>query len=544
MRSVPGNSSRPRRLTWSYGLLAAALVGLLVVLEILGTDGATIDRIFLTVVGLHLLYAAFVSRTMTLHAFLYGDQAASSRLVGCILAASFLCGALVFNLGGEPIGYTALAFCAAGGTAAYVVLNACIVPHFRKSGSFSTASFLGDHFDSNSVRICASLVLLAVNAAFIIAGLALAATVLESKLQVTPLTAAIASALLVALCAIFGGMRSVGWTAGPLFVAICMGLAAYLLLPFLQTLGLADPLPATAELRPTLLSDELDSPLSVSGWGSATMMLTCMAGVASLPFVHAAFATARSLKAARMASAWALLFILGIVAVVPVLPAEFTSSTGANGSVLLPLDALTQIVEEMLGNPPADFPQVWSGVVTAGLLAAAIALTSLAITNSANSMSNDIVFAWKGAKADTASRLVVARLAILLMAGGGAVLVLHGQQFVLPGISLALGFSASSILLPLILGIWWKRMDWIAALAGMLGGLTAASLWLYHVSTVDTPWLALDFNRIALPGMAGSLVCMLAANLVHKRSASSEDETKHEALHFPNGNAPYANLAK
>jgi cation/acetate symporter len=73
--------------------------------------------------------------------------------------------------------------------------------------------------------------------------------------------------------------------------------------------------------------------------------------------------------------------------------------------------------------------------------------------------------------APTARRLLVARTAIVLVAGLAAAAALSLPVTMIKLTGAAFSLAASAFLPALLLGIWWKRATGEAALAGMLAGL-------------------------------------------------------------------------
>jgi cation/acetate symporter len=111
------------------------------------------------------------------------------------------------------------------------------------------------------------------------------------------------------------------------------------------------------------------------------------------------------------------------------------------------------------------------GLITIGCISACLALASGLVLAIANALSYDIYFKGMHLSASTGSRLFVARLTIVLVAGlaAAAAMARPGMMVTLAGIAFSL--AASAFLPVLLLGIWWKRATGEGALAGMLAGL-------------------------------------------------------------------------
>ena len=100
-----------------------------------------------------------------------------------------------------------------------------------------------------------------------------------------------------------------------------------------------------------------------------------------------------------------------------------------------------------------------------------------------NALGLDLYYKIIDPKADTKTRLIVARV-LLLVIGAAAALVASMQLTgILGAVAWAFCFAASGLFFPLVLGIWWKRANRPGAVAGMVCGFGAGSLYLYMVYT-------------------------------------------------------------
>jgi cation/acetate symporter len=162
----------------------------------------------------------------------------------------------------------------------------------------------------------------------------------------------------------------------------------------------------------------------------------------------------------------------------------------------------------------AGLPFVISGLVAAGGLAAAMSTADGLLLAIANALSHDLYYKIIDPKADTRHRLIVARV-LLLVIGAGAALVASLQLTgILGAVAWAFCFAASGLFFPLVLGIWWKRANQAGALAGMIVGFGAGSGYLYLVQTGMTPWIGMDHLRFGMVGMAASLVAQVVVTLI------------------------------
>ncbi|MCY4326501.1 MAG: cation acetate symporter, partial [Rhodobacteraceae bacterium] len=172
----------------------------------------------------------------------------------------------------------------------------------------------------------------------------------------------------------------------------------------------------------------------------------------------------------------------------------------------------------------AGLPYVISGLVAAGGMAAAMSTADGLLLAIANALSHDLYYKIIDPNADTKKRLIVARVLLILIGAAAAFVASLRLTGILGAVAWAFGFAASGLFFPLVLGVWWKRANRAGAIAGMVFGFSAGTLYLYHVYFAGgTPWLGIDHLRFAMIGMPVSLVAMVAVSLM---TAEPDAETQ------------------
>ena len=152
----------------------------------------------------------------------------------------------------------------------------------------------------------------------------------------------------------------------------------------------------------------------------------------------------------------------------------------------------------------AGLPYVISGLVAAGGLAAAMSTADGLLLAIANALSHDLYYKMIDPKADTRRRLTVARVLLLFIGAPAALVASLKLTGILGAVAWAFDFACSGLFFPLVLGVWWKRANTAGAIAGMVGGFVAGSLYLYLVfNKIMTPWFGIDDVRFGIVGMAG-----------------------------------------
>ena len=307
-------------------------------------------------------------------------------------------------------------------------------------------------------------------------------------------------------------------------------------------------------------------------WKFFTLVLCMMAGTASLPHVLMRYFTTASVKAARQSVGFSLLFICLLYLTAPALatftklslldPNVATSIIGKSVAEVSNLewikqwssvnflkiidgngDGIVQINEffmkgdiVVLATPEmAGLPYVISGLVAAGGLAAAMSTADGLLLAIANALSHDLYYKIIDPKADTKTRLLVARALLLVVGAAGALVASLKLTGILGAVAWAFCFANSGLFFPLVLGVWWKRANRAGAIAGMVGGFLAGAIYLYQVQFNGmTPWLGLDGLRFGMIGMPVSLILMIVVSLATEEP-DAETQKMVEEIRVPGG---------
>jgi len=307
-------------------------------------------------------------------------------------------------------------------------------------------------------------------------------------------------------------------------------------------------------------------------WKFFTLVLCMMAGTASLPHVLMRYFTTDSVRNARKSVGWSLLFICGLYLTAPALatftklslldPNVATSIIGKSVSEVTNLewiqqwsnvgflkvvdgngDGIVQINEffmrgdiVVLATPEmAGLPYVISGLVAAGGLAAAMSTAAVLLLAIANALSHDLYYKIIDPKADTKTRLIVARVLLVVIGGAGAFVASLKLTSILGAVAWAFCFANSGLFFPLVLGVWWKRANRAGAIAGMIGGFGAGAWYLYMVQFGGmTPWMGIDGLRFGMIGMPVSLILMVVVSLMTEEP-DAETQKMVDDIRIPSG---------
>ena len=345
----------------------------------------------------------------------------------------------------------------------------------------------------------------------------------------------------------------------------------------MHQVGVLKPVEAVAGLKALTVPHAAAGTTAIDSWRFITLTLCMMAGTASLPHILMRYFTTPSVRAARQSVAWSLLFIFLLYFTAPAL-ATFTKlqvldpnlATGIIGKSIAEVNALEWIrnwsevgflkvidsngdgilqINEffmrgdivVLATPEiAGLPYVISGLVAAGGMAAAMSTADGLLLAIANALSHDLYYKIIDPKAETKTRLVVARVLLIVIGALGAFVASFKLTSILGAVAWAFDFACSGLFFPLVLGVWWKRANRQGAIAGMLGGLIAGTWYLYMVrwGGMD-PWIGIDHLRFGIIGMPVSLVAMVVVSLM---TAEPDKETQDmvDATRIPKGSTVLA----
>lgn len=576
-------------------------IAIMAVLEQLGVAADTIGILF--VAFTILIYAAIgvLSRTMQVDAYYVAGRQVPAVFNGMATAADWMSGASFVALAGGIYfgghGYMALLV---GWTGGYVLVSVLMAPYLRKFGCYTVPDFIGTRYGGNVARFCAVVVLAVASFTYVTAQINATGTIAARALTI-PFEAGVWIGLTgILLCSMLGGMRAVTWTQVAQYIVLII---AYLVPVFWmsnaqdfglipqfaygdavvrigeleQTFGVGTPAAESVgglTVLTTLHNAPQDSALY--SWRFVTLVLCMMAGTASLPHILMRYFTTPSVKAARQSVAWSLFFIFLLYFTAPAL-ATFTKlqlldpslSTSVIGQAISQVNSLEWVqkwsevgmlairdsnydgilqINEFFMRPDivvlatpeiAGLPYVISGLVAAGGMAAAMSTADGLLLAIANALSHDLYYKIIDPKADTKHRLLVARALLIVIGAAGALVASLKLTGILGAVIWAFDFACSGLFFPLVLGIWWKRANRQGAIAGMVCGFIAGTLYLWYVAPQfngGTPWLGLDHLRFGMVGMPVSLIAMVVVSLLTPEP-DAETQKMVDEIRVPRGKA-------
>ncbi|MEM6614907.1 MAG: sodium:solute symporter family protein [Pseudomonadota bacterium] len=558
-----------------YTLGFLVFFGLMALLETTGVGARTIGVLFLNLTIVIYAIIGFLARTMETDAYYVAGREVPALYNGMATAADWMSGASFVALAGGIYfgGYPYLGFIV-GWTGGYVLVNSLMAPYLRKFGCYTVPDFIGTRYGGNLARLCAVFILVAASFTYVTAQINASGTIASRALGI-PFEYGVWFGIAgILLCSMLGGMRGVTWTQVAQYIILII---AYIvpviwmsnvqdfgLIPHLDfgsgaqrikeledIYGLAAPAQPVGGLQ-VLTTPHFEPQGGMDSWKFITLALCMMTGTASLPHILMRYFTTPSVRSARKSVGWSLLFIFLLYFTAPALATlsklqlldpnlatavigksiaevqalEWVQNWGAVGMLAVvdhSGDGIVQLNEffmrpdiVVLATPEiAGLPYVISGLVAAGGMAAAMSTADGLLLAIANALSHDLYYKIIDPNAETKTRLIVARVLLICLGVGGAIIASLQLTGILGAVAWAFCFANSGLFFPLVLGVWWKRANAAGAVAGMVLGFGSGALYLYLLQTgAIQPILGIDHLRFGMIGMPVSLVAMVVVSLL------------------------------
>jgi cation/acetate symporter len=539
---------------------------------------------------------------MAVEAYYVAGRSVPPVFNGMATAADWMSGASFVAMAGGIFmsGHPYMAFIV-GWTGGYILVATLMAPYLRKFGCYTVPDFIGTRYGGKLTRFCAIVVLVVASFTYVTAQITATGTIAARAFQI-PFEIGVWFGLFgILVCSMLGGMRAVTWTQVAQYIVLII---AYLIpifwMSIVQGFGWLPHFEYGAavrrimELEPIIgvgtASVDTVAGLKVvtalhatppegalAAWKFVTLVACMMIGTASLPHILMRYFTTPSVRDARNSVAWSLFFIFLLYFSAPALatfsklqlidPTLPTSIIGSSIDQVMSLewiqkwsaigllairdsnaDGLLQINEFFL-NPDiivlatpeiAGLPYVISGLVAAGGMAAAMSTADGLLLAMANALSHDLYYKIIDPKAEVKKRLLTARILLLIIGAGGALVASLKLTGILGAVAWAFCFAMSGLFFPLVLGVWWKRANRPGALAGMVVGLGVGWWYLLAVRNPEAwyglakPWVGLDDLRFGIVGATASLIAMVVVTLLTKEP-SEEIQRMVDEVRIPSG---------
>ncbi|HWM05914.1 MAG TPA: cation acetate symporter [Actinophytocola sp.] len=248
-------------------------------------------------------------------------------------------------------------------------------------------------------------------------------------------------------------------------------------------------------LRPAAAADDLFSTYS--------LMLALFLGTMGLPHVLVRFYTNPDGRAARRTTLHILL-LLAVFYLFPILLGALSRLYVPELLVTGKTDAAVLLLPSKIA--PGLLGQILGAVTTAGAFAAFLSTSSGLVVSVSGVLSTDVL---RGRVRDFRFATAIAGGAPLALA-----IVLRPSDISL-SVGMSFALAASTFCPVLLLGVWWRRLTWVGAAAGMLvgGGLVLTSLVLNTVSGFTGGWA---WHVLAQPALITVPIAFLTVIIVSR----------------------------
>ena len=427
---------------------------------------------------------AFVSQRKVANAKIGTDEYyVAGRNVGtvvnsiAIIAALGSGGSFMAGLGTIwMLGMPMIFWLTAASPAGFALCTVLVARPLRNSGKYTVTEFLTERFDSYYVKIAVPVI-------FII-GLSI---YLMAQMKAGGLIASYITGLpyewgLVITCLVFifyvstGGMLAVTWTnllqGGMMLLLTCVITVAGVL--YLDQGVVAS------------LQEVTKANMQLGSVGAVLPVVACIGSFVSwvsapsiMPHLVMRIFTSKDVYSGRLSLNIGMLFyglmmfasVVVILPHVPSLGAEVLSSTAPDMWMLL-------IMSKFFG-------PFLVGVFTAGIMAAVMSTTDAILLACSASFAYDIYGKVINKKASQKQLLRAATISTWVIGIVVMLLSLNPHPFLIMLYTAAIGLISSSLLAPMILGIWWKRANTIGASVSMTVG---AVLFMYLYIALNMPY--------------------------------------------------------
>ena len=550
---------------------------LMAIAEQAGMSAKLIGIFFVAFTVLIYALIGWLSRTLQVDAYYVAGRQVPTVFNGMATAADWMSGASFVAMAGgiyfKGYGYMALLV---GWTGGYVLVASLLAPYLRKFGCYTVPDFIGTRYGGNLARFCAVIVLTVASFTYVTAQINATGTIASVALDIPFGIAVYVGLASILMCSMLGGMRAVTWTQVAQYIVLIIAyllpvfwISSKLGAGFFPHFMLADEVARIAELEGQFgfvknsAADLATVPKGLAGitkahssvnatpWAFISLAVCMMAGTASLPHVMMRYFTTPSVRTARRSVGWSLFFIFLLYSSAPMLATlskislmDPNLATGIIGKSIAEVQALDwyqnwnqaklMFVSDFNGNGTlelneffmkgdavvlatpeiAGLPYVISGLVAAGGMAAAMSTADGLVLAISNALSHDVYYKIINPKAETAKRLIVARILLVLIGFAGATIAALEIQGILGSVIWAFDFAMSGLFFPLVLGVWWKRANAPGAVAGMLLGLISGTAYLIWVRSGGSGFLGITQLTFGIVGAAVSLVSMIVVSLI------------------------------
>jgi sodium/proline symporter len=358
-------------------------------------------------------------------------------------------------------------------------------------GKFAMSGFFADRYNVPTA-LAATLVVVVLYPFYIIAELIGAGLALQFLFGMHFSYAVVITGVVLGGYVLLGGMLSVTWNdfmQGILKFGVIVGLSLLAIYHF----GAAPMFDKARVANPFFL---LLNP-RVSPWTYMGLSLGVGAFIMSSPHLVMRLFAAKNAATARKGLALTafLIFVFHVVGYL-----------GVAGAALTIAPKLARIDQVVFVTMDALFPPILKGLAIAGIMAAAMSTTSGMLLAIGAEFSSNIYKRFLDRDATQLQSLRVGKIVIVVVIVLTTVTAMFQTQSIGVIVALTLEGVASAFVIPLVLGLWWKRANGVGGFLGVVGGFVSFAIvhFAFHVPQFAEALFSIPISFLGL--LIGSLL--------------------------------------
>jgi cation/acetate symporter len=499
-------------------------------------------------------FIGIMSRTSAVSEYYVAGRRVPAIYNGMATGADWMSGASFVGMAGTlfVLGYDGLAF-VLGWTGGYVLVAVLLAPYLRKFGAYTVPDFLGTRYGGNTARLMGIIVLFACSFTYVTAQIYASGIIASQFLGIDFNYAVFAGLAGILVCSMLGGMRAVTWTQVAQYIVLIV--AYLLPAVWMSTVKTGVPVPqlmygsvlgdiATYETALGVLQPHAQAFTNYTPMDFFFLIFCLMVGTASLPHILMRFFTTPTVREARKSVGWSLFFIFLLYFTAPAYAAfskanlmelfinsqdyllaftavpqwmiewgsiqghQLVTICGVKAETLIAIQTACEAKGHVGGFPYSELRlnndmivlstpsiagmPIWVvGLVGAGGFAAALSTADGLLLAIANALSHDIYYKMVNPKADSKTRLTIAKVLLVVVAIAAALLAQTKPSDILSMVAWAFSIAAAGLFAPLVMGVWWSRTTSAGAIAGMICGFGITMVYLLgskYGLFIGEPW--------------------------------------------------------
>jgi cation/acetate symporter len=437
-------------------------------------------------------------------------------------AASFLgIAGLVLAFGADMLWYPV------GWTAGYLVLLVLVAAPLRRSGAYTLPDFAEARLHSTRVRAASSLLVVAIGWLYLLPQFQGAGLTLAAALGAPKWLGALVVAVVVLTNVLSGGMRSITFVQAFQYWLKVTALLLPALVLLMVWVGDGAPNPADATAGAGGSAGVWSLPIGAGGgqglYVTYSLIIATFLGTMGLPHVVVRFYTNPDGRAARRTT----LVVLALLGVFYLLPPIYGALGRLYGDPTRSDVLVLELPRQMV---PGFGGELLAALVTAGAFAAFLSTSSGLSIAVGGVISQDVVGRWR--ISGVTSFRIGAAVAVVVP----CVLALVTENVgIARAVGLAFAVAASTFCPLLVLGIWWRGLTDIGALAGLAVGFVGSGTGVgFALATPSTEgWGAVLLSQPAAWSVPLAFATMIGASLLTRQRVPTDVRRFMVRLHTP-----------